>query len=147
MNILTKQIAMKSIVGLLITVASTYSLTTLATEHEVACKSHIQGKIAWDPTSNYESASKWEDKNLEYLCQDTKNPKAPGDCFHGVMTGHVSYGDSDKWDYKNAIELCKGTSNADETIKCFKGKIADKVKWETALAQCQARPNLENVAE
>jgi hypothetical protein len=147
MNILTTQNFMKMAGGLCIIFLANFNQTAVAGEHETACKDHIQGKIAWNPGSNYTSASKWEDKNLEYLCKGTKDPKAPGDCFHHVMNSHVSYGDSDKWDYKNAIELCKGSDNADDTVNCFKGKIADKVKWEDAIAQCQAKKPLENVAE
>lgn len=147
MNILKITRTMNYIAALFFVIAANHSQTVFASEHEAGCKGHVQGKIAWDPTSNYESASKWDEKNLHYLCQGTKKPKAPGDCFHSVMTGHVSYGDSDKWEYKNAIELCSGTSNADETINCFKGKIADKVKWDTAISQCQAKKTLENVAE
>lgn len=128
-------------------IALIFSHGAIAVEHVTACKAHIQGKIAWDPNSNFDSASKWEDKNLEYLCNGTKNAKAPGECFHHVMTGHVSHGESDKWEYKNVMELCKGTDNADETINCFKGKIAAKVTWEDAIAQCQAKKSLENVAE
>lgn len=139
--------SMRKIAGLILVLAACFGQALFASEHEDACKANIQGKIAWDPTSNYTSASKWDDKNLAYLCKDTKNPKAPGECFHHVMTGHVSYGDGDKWDYQNAIELCKGTSNADEPINCFKGKIADKVDWKTAIQQCQAKPNTENVAK
>ncbi len=147
MNILKITNMMNFITVLLFVFTSSYYQTAFSTEHETGCKQHIQGKIAWDPTSNYESASKWDDKNLDYLCQGTKAPKAPGDCFHAVMTGHVSHGDSDKWEYKNAIELCSGTSNADETVSCFKGKIADKINWNTAISQCQAKKKLENVAE
>lgn len=147
MNNLRTMKLMKIAAGLSLIVAACFGQSALASEHEEACKGHIQGKIAWDPASNYESASKWDDKNLSYLCKDTNNPKAPGECFHHVMTGHVSYGDSDKWDYQNAIELCKGTSNADEPINCFKGKIANKVDWKTAIQQCQAKSTLENVTK
>lgn len=147
MNTLRLKSTIKLAAGLMMVVAAVSAQQALASEHEVTCKAHIQGKIAWDPTSNYESASKWDEKNLSYLCKDTTNPKAPGECFHGVMTGHVSYGSSDKWEYQNAIELCKGTSNADETINCFKGKITDKIAWETAIKECQAKPNVDNVAK
>ncbi len=147
MNILTKHIFMKIAIALSIIFLANFSQSAIASQHETACKEHIQGKIAWNPSSSYSSASKWEDKNLDFLCKGTKDPKAPGDCFHHVMNGHVSYGDSDKWDYKNAIELCKGSDNADSTVNCFKGKITDKVKWEDAIAQCQSKKTLENVAE
>ncbi len=119
----------------------------LASEKVAACKQHIQGKIAWDPTTNFTSGAKWEDKNLDYLCGNTTNPKAPGECFHHVMNSHVSYGDSDKWEYQNAMELCSGSKDADATVNCFKGKIKDKVDWKTAISQCQAKKTLENVAE
>jgi len=115
------------------------NISAFASEHEAACKEHIQGKIAWDPTSNYTSAAQWDERNLSYLCQGTSSPKAPGECFHHVMTGHVSYGASDKWEYKNAIELCKGSDNAEATISCFSGKIKDNVDWKTAISQCQAK--------
>jgi hypothetical protein len=121
--------------------------STFANEHLADCKAHIQGKIAWDPSTNFESASKWNDKNLDYLCGNTTNPKAPGECFHHVMNSHVSYGDSDKWEYENAIELCAGSNDADATVNCFKGKIKDKVDWKAAISQCQAKKKLENVAE
>ena len=147
MNILRIKRTTKMMAGLLVLVALNLSQIASGSEHEDSCKTNIQDKIAWNPTSNYASASKWDDKNLVYLCKDTKNPKAPGECFHGVMTGHVSHGESDKWEYKNAIELCKGTSDAKQTIDCFKGKITEKVDWETAIKQCQAKPILENVME
>ncbi len=147
MNSLRMKSRTKIAAGLMLIIAASFSQSVLAGKLEEKCKSHIQGKIAWDTASNYDSASKWDEKNLSYLCKDTINPKAPGECFHGVMTGHVNHGESDKWEYQNAIELCKGTSNADETINCFKGKIAEKVDWETAIKQCQAKPNLENVAK
>lgn len=124
-----------------------FTQSVLANENLATCKAHIQGKIAWDPTTNYASASKWEDKNLDYLCGNTTSPKAPGECFHHVMTSHVSHGDGDKWEYQNAVELCSGTSDAEATINCFKGKITDKVDWKTAISQCQAKKTLENVAE
>jgi hypothetical protein len=146
MNSTTSKI-MKIITTVTIVAAASFFQPALASEHEAACKEHIQGKIAWDPTSNYASAQKWEDKNLNYLCGGTTVAKAPGECFHGVMTGHVSYGTSDKWEYKNAIELCAGTSDAEKTINCFKGKIANKVDWEEAIKQCQAPKNVKNVAE
>jgi hypothetical protein len=146
MNNLTTHKLIKIACGLCITFLFSFSHLAVASEQVTACKEHIQGKIAWDPTSNYTSASKWEDKNLEFLCMGANEPKAPGDCFHHVMTGHVSYGASDKWEYQNAMELCKGSDNADTTIKCFNKKIADKVDWHDAIAQCQARKPLENVA-
>jgi hypothetical protein len=121
--------------------------SVFANENLTACKAHIQGKIAWDPSTNFESGSKWDDKNLDYLCGNTTSPKAPGECFHHVMTSHVSYGDSDKWEYQNAIELCSGSNDADATVNCFKGKIKDKVDWKAAISQCQAKKTLENVAE
>ena len=147
MNILINKNTIKILSALFLIFCINFGQNVIASEHEPACKEHIQGKIAWNPGSNYESASKWDDKNLDYLCKGTNYPKAPGDCFHGVMSGHVSHGDSDKWEYKNAIELCSGSNNADETINCFKGKIADKIKWDTAISQCQAKKTLENVAE
>jgi hypothetical protein len=134
-----------SLFGLVLAVQ--FSNVAVASEHETACKAHIQGKIAWDPASNYASASKWEEKNLAYLCKGTTSPKAPGECFHHVMNSHVSHGDSDKWDYENAMELCKGSNDADATVNCFKGQIKDKVDWKTAISQCQAKKSLENVAE
>jgi hypothetical protein len=147
MNILTTHKFMRMAIILGFTLLANFSQNAVAIEHDTVCKEYIQGKIAWDPGSNYTSASKWEEKNLDYLCKGTKDPKGPGDCFHHVMNGHVSYGDSDKWEYKNALELCKGSDNADSTVNCFKGKIADKVKWEDAIVQCQAKKTLENVAE
>jgi hypothetical protein len=147
MNIFTTHNFMKMAVSLGIIFLTNFSQSAIASENVTSCKQHIQGKISWDPTSNYTSASQWEDKNLDYLCKGTKDPKAPGDCFHHVMNGHVSHGDSDKWEYKNVLELCKGSDNADVTVKCFKGKIADKVKWDDAIAQCQAKKPLANVAE
>lgn len=134
-----------SLVGLFF--AFLFSHVSLASEHEATCKANIQGKIAWDPTSNYASASKWDEKNLAYLCQGATSPKAPGECFHHVMNGHINHGDSDKWEYQNAIELCRGSDNADATIACFKGKIKDKVDWKDAISQCQAKKTLENVAQ
>ncbi len=147
MNILTTHNFMKVAVAVGIIFLANFSQNAVASEHEVACKEHIQGKIAWDPNSNYTSASKWEEINLDYLCKGTTDPKAPGDCFHHVMNGHVSYGSSDKWDYKNAMELCKSSDNADSTVTCFKEKIAKNVKWEDAIAQCQAKKTLSNVAQ
>lgn len=146
MNIFKIATMMKTTLVLAL-LALLFSQGGAASEHVTACKTHIQGKIAWDPSSNFESASKWEEKNLEYLCKGTNNAKAPGECFHHVMTGHVSHGDSDKWEYQNAMELCKGTDDADATVNCFKGKIADKIKWEDAISQCQAKKPLENVAQ
>lgn len=147
MNITRTRVILKLFAAVALFIAANFSQTATASEHESACKLHIQDKIAWNPGSNYTSAAKWEEKNLDYLCRGTTTPKAPGECFHQVMTGHVSYGDSDKWDYKNAMELCKGTDNAEETVSCFKGKMADKVKWQDAIAQCQAKKPLENIAK
>jgi hypothetical protein len=147
MNIFTKHNFLKTTVYLGLFCLVNVSQSAIASEHEAACKAYIQGKISWNPASNYASGSKWEDKNLAYLCKGTKDSKAPGDCFHHVTTGHVSYGNSDKWEVTNAIELCRGSDNADNTINCFKGKITDKVKWEDAIAQCQAKLPLSNVAE
>lgn len=133
--------------GVIFLAGIAFSYNAFAVEHLADCKSHIQGKIAWDPTTNYTSGSKWDDKNLDYLCGNTTNPKAPGECFHHVMTSHVSYGESDKWDYQNAMELCSGSNDADATVSCFKGKIKDKIDWKTAISQCQAKKKLGNVAE
>ncbi|WP_411726844.1 hypothetical protein [Methyloglobulus sp.] len=115
-----------------------FTQSAMASEHETACKDHIQNKIAWDSNSPYERSSKWEQANLERLCKGTKNPKEPGECFHKVMTGHVKWGASDKWEWKNAIGLCAGTDNSDERISCFKGRIETGEKWDAAILQCQS---------
>ena len=81
MNILTTHSFMKIAGSLCIIFLANFSQNVVASEHEAACKEHIQGKIAWNPGSNYTSASKWEDKNLEYLCKGTLDPKAPGGLF------------------------------------------------------------------
>ena len=115
-----------------------FNQPVFASEHETACKEHIQDKIAWDSNSPYESAQKWDPANLESLCKGTKNPKEPGECFQKVMTGHVKWGASDKWEWKNAISLCAGTDNSDERIACFKGRISAGENWGAAILQCQS---------
>ncbi len=115
-----------------------FSQQVLASEHETACKDHIQDKIAWENDSAYNSSSKWEEANLESLCKGTKTPKEPGQCFHKVMTGHVKWGASDKWEWKNAIGLCAGTNDAEERITCFEGRINAGEKWDAAILQCQS---------
>ena len=147
MNITISKNTIKLLSAIVMVTSLGFTQSVLASEHLAECKNHIQGKIAWDPTTNFTSGSKWEDKNLDYLCGNTTNPKAPGECFHHVMNSHVSHGDGDKWEYQNAIELCSGSNDADATVNCFKGKIKDKLDWKTAISQCQAKKTLENVAE
>lgn len=141
MKILTKLNVIKSLTVLGFIVSINFSGNVLANEHEAACKAHIQGQIAWDTDSNYNSAAKWEDINLERLCTGTKNPKEPGECFHHVMTGHVKWGASDKWEWKNAIDLCAGTDSADKTITCFKDKIAAGKEYDDAINSCKSSSN------
>jgi hypothetical protein len=130
--------AIKLLPALFLILGAYYSPHVMGTEHESACKDHVQNKIAWDYSSPYNSASKWEDANLERLCKGTKNAKEPGECFQKVMTGHVKWGSSDKWEWKNAIALCAGSSKADDTIDCFKGRINSGAKWDEAILQCQS---------
>ncbi len=115
-----------------------FSQNVIATEQETMCKTYINGNIAWDNDSSYNSAAKWDKANIESLCKGTKNPKAPGDCFHKVMTGHVKWGSSDKWKWQNAIKLCAGTDNAEERVACFQGRIKAGEKWDAAIFQCQS---------
>jgi len=141
---LTKKHTIKLLAFVGLAVGMSISANAFATDSEAACKAHIQGQIAWDAESNYNSAAKWEDINLERLCTGTKVPKEPGECFHHVMTGHVKWGDSDKWEWKNAIELCGGTDSADKTITCFKDKIAAGKQWDEAIAGCKSASNKVN---
>lgn len=129
-------IKLLSVLALISTVS--FAQNVSANESEAACKAHIQGKIAWDPNSGYETAQKWEEANLESLCKGTKNPEEPGKCFHHVMTGHVKWGSTDKWDWKNAIALCAATDNSDQRIACFEGRVKSGEKWDTAVFQCQS---------
>jgi hypothetical protein len=144
MNILANTNAVKFLSVLSLVLSINISQNASANEHESACKDYVQNKIAWDPNSAYETAQKWEQVNLENLCKGTNTPKAPGECFHKVMTGHVKWGTSDKWEWKNAITLCAGTDNADERISCFNGRVNAGEKWDTAIFQCQSNRNHNN---
>ncbi|MEQ1639047.1 MAG: hypothetical protein ABL903_20485 [Methylococcales bacterium] len=141
MNIYIAKNTVKVLSALSLVFCLNLSQSVSASDHETACKDHIQNKIAWDPNSAYETAQKWEQANLDSLCKGTKSPEEPGKCFHHLMTGHVKWGVDDKWEWKNAIALCAGTNNSDQRISCFEGRIKSGEKWDAAIFQCQASSN------
>ncbi|MFI3180452.1 MAG: hypothetical protein QX193_03190 [Methylococcales bacterium] len=105
------------------------------THEESECAKHIQDKIAWDSNGH----TKWEQKNINDLCQGSTKPTQPGECFNKVMNGHVKWGDGDKWEWQNAIHLCSGTSDSEKTISCFQSRIHAGTAWEEAILQCQLK--------
>ena len=113
--------------------AAAYTSRVMANEHELNCAKHIQDKIAWDTNGH----TKWEQTNINKLCQGTAKSKEPGECFNKVMNGHVKWGDGDKWKWENAIRLCAGTSDSEQTITCFQNRVHTVTSWEEAILQCQ----------
>ena len=74
MNTLKTKNSMRISAGIILVIATCLSQTVLATEHEEACKANIQGKIAWDPTSNYEERLKMgRQKSLLFVQRHQKS--------------------------------------------------------------------------
>lgn len=140
MSIVSNKNALSPLVKLGIVVSVIFTVPVIASEHESACLTHIQDKIAW----NYDGTTRWDPENIKMLCKGTTNPEQPGECFHSAMTGHVKWGISDQWEWKNAVSLCSGTNNSEKRIACFKGRIKAGEQWNEAIFQCQSHEKSDN---